>query len=194
MNGQFRRPARVPGSGTTVAGLRAVFPGWTVTEADGHVLAFRPGGYAVDGPGSLIRGAGWRMVHPVVLLKRPRPELAQEGSSDDATRQGFLSCSGTGTCGGTAAIQSGRSSIVRTRVPHFGLATRSRCGGGSLRYRWMARIWASRLRRSRSVPAVTARVPPAAWILATSSSVGDTGAGTGAGGFAATGPGAGTVL
>jgi hypothetical protein len=32
-------------------------------------------------------GAGWRMVHPVVLLKRPRPEPARQGSGDGATRR-----------------------------------------------------------------------------------------------------------
>ena len=31
-------------------------------------------------------GAGWRMVHPVVLLKRPRTEPAQQGSRDGTTR------------------------------------------------------------------------------------------------------------
>jgi hypothetical protein len=25
-------------------------------------------------------GAGWRFVHPIVLLKRPRPEPAQKGA------------------------------------------------------------------------------------------------------------------
>ena len=30
-------------------------------------------------------GAGWRMVHPVVLLKRQRPEPAQQGSPEGAT-------------------------------------------------------------------------------------------------------------
>ena len=32
-------------------------------------------------------GAGWRMVHPVVLLKRPRPEPARQGSGDGAARR-----------------------------------------------------------------------------------------------------------
>jgi hypothetical protein len=30
-------------------------------------------------------GAGWRFVHPVVLLKRPRPESAQLGSAQPGT-------------------------------------------------------------------------------------------------------------
>jgi len=32
-------------------------------------------------------GAGWRMVHPVVLLKRLRPEPAQQGSRDGTTQR-----------------------------------------------------------------------------------------------------------
>ena len=32
-------------------------------------------------------GVGWRMVHPVVLLKRPRTEPARQGSRDGTTRQ-----------------------------------------------------------------------------------------------------------
>lgn len=32
-------------------------------------------------------GAGWRMVHPVVLLKRPRPEHAREDRCDGTTRR-----------------------------------------------------------------------------------------------------------
>src|SRR6185437_5943350 len=31
-------------------------------------------------------GAGWRMVHPVVLLKRTRPEPAEQGSRDGTAR------------------------------------------------------------------------------------------------------------
>lgn len=49
MNGQLRRPA------PKTADVRAVLPAWAFTQAEQRVRASRPGEYAADGPGSLIR-------------------------------------------------------------------------------------------------------------------------------------------
>lgn len=50
-------PRQASSAGITVANLRAVFPGWTITEAGGRVWAVRPGRPLVTGPESLIASA-----------------------------------------------------------------------------------------------------------------------------------------
>jgi len=54
VNGQLRRPAPKT-AGITLADVRAVLPAWAFTEAEQRAWVSRPGQYAADGPGSLIR-------------------------------------------------------------------------------------------------------------------------------------------
>ena len=48
--------------------------------------------------------AGWRMVHPVVLLKRPRPESAQQGKPVPAAARALPAR----PCSGTACLRTPR--------------------------------------------------------------------------------------